>query len=225
MVVCAEYIDRPAEGAVRVGPARLDHGLYVGPILRAIEVRLEHDQRGRAEDRDRGPIEWHSRDVSDASSWKTWVEKKTSTVTSPGQRGGSGASVPGRPRLLDLKRGRERATGYVGRRGCVERAVDRGDLLPSDPITPRTRLVLLPRSSNDRLPAVLEFLARLDAVSISYSLKSNRADALMVFVDVPGERWEVEFMRDGSIEIEKFKSDGTILDGRELAALFRDFSD
>ena len=47
----------------------------------------------------------------------------------------------------------------------------------------------------------------------------------MVEVAVPGQRWEVEFMEDGSVEIEKFISDGRYYDGAELEVLFRDFSD
>lgn len=45
-------------------------------------------------------------------------------------------------------------------------------------------------------------------------------------VAVPGQRWEVEFMNDNSIEIEKFISDdGDLYDEKELKMLFRDFSD
>jgi hypothetical protein len=32
----------------------------------------------------------------------------------------------------------------------------------------------------------------------------------MVVVAVPGERWEVEFFPDGSIETERYRSDGQI---------------
>jgi hypothetical protein len=37
----------------------------------------------------------------------------------------------------------------------------------------------------------------------------------MVIADVPGHRWEIEFMRDGSIEVERFTSSGEI-GGEEL---------
>ena len=48
----------------------------------------------------------------------------------------------------------------------------------------------------------------------------------MVEVAVPGQRWEVEFMDDGLIEIEKFISDGGVwYDENELMNLFEDFSD
>lgn len=32
----------------------------------------------------------------------------------------------------------------------------------------------------------------------------------MVLVATPGERWEIEFLDDGSVEIEKFTSNGEI---------------
>ena len=47
----------------------------------------------------------------------------------------------------------------------------------------------------------------------------------MVEVAVPGQRWEVEFMDDGTIEIEKFFSEGTIHGSEELQVLIDNFSD
>ncbi|MCM3629480.1 hypothetical protein M3194_19255 [Paenibacillus glycanilyticus] len=47
----------------------------------------------------------------------------------------------------------------------------------------------------------------------------------MVEVAVPGQRWEIEFMDDGTIEIEKFISDGEIYDAAELEVLLKGFSD
>jgi hypothetical protein len=72
---------------------------------------------------------------------------------------------------------------------------------------------------------VLEFLARLRAAKIQYRLNSFRRDAIAVEVAVPGERWEIEFMDDGSIEIERFVSDGTIHDESALDELFARFPD
>lgn len=46
----------------------------------------------------------------------------------------------------------------------------------------------------------------------------------MVQITVPGERWEVEFLLDGTIEVERFKSDGAIHNGAALEDLFRDYS-
>ena len=47
----------------------------------------------------------------------------------------------------------------------------------------------------------------------------------MVEIVLPGQRWEVEFLGDGRIEVEKFISDEGYDDESELDELFREFSD
>ena len=47
----------------------------------------------------------------------------------------------------------------------------------------------------------------------------------MVTVAVPGERWEVEFLNDGSVEVEKFVSNGEIGGEEALGELFSRYSD
>ena len=57
---------------------------------------------------------------------------------------------------------------------------------------------------------LLTFLSSLEDRKISYSLNHVREDAVMVEVAVPGERWEVEFLADGSVDVERFVSTGTL---------------
>ena len=76
----------------------------------------------------------------------------------------------------------------------------------------------------DKLNQLIDFLDKLDSVKIYYRLTKIR-DSILVEIVVPGERWEVEFMADGEIVIEKFISDGTIFGATEIDILFRDFSD
>ena len=47
----------------------------------------------------------------------------------------------------------------------------------------------------------------------------------MVIAVVPGQRWEIEFMSDGTVEVERFVSDGTIEDASAIEVLFSNFSD
>jgi len=54
-----------------------------------------------------------------------------------------------------------------------------------------------------RLPG---FLNRLDGARIYYTLGHTRPESVMVVISLPGWRWEVEFMRDGSIQIERYES-------------------
>ncbi len=72
---------------------------------------------------------------------------------------------------------------------------------------------------------LLDFLNSLEDKKIYYKLNKIRTESIMVEVAVPGERWEVEFMDDGTIEIEKFISDGDFYDGKELEYLFNNIND
>ena len=76
----------------------------------------------------------------------------------------------------------------------------------------------------NNLKSLVNFLEELETRKLHYRLNKIR-DSILVEIAVPGQRWEVEFMVDGSIEIEKFLSDGTIFDHNEIETLFTDFSD
>ena len=71
----------------------------------------------------------------------------------------------------------------------------------------------------------LSFLRQLEEAKIAYRLRHSREDALMAVINVPGERWEVEFLEDGEIEVECFTSNGHIDDESKLNDLFARFSD
>lgn len=70
------------------------------------------------------------------------------------------------------------------------------------------------------LITLTSFLDRLDDADIHYALSSVREGAILVTVSTQEERWEVEFMADGEIEIEIFSSDGEIHDESVLEELF-----
>lgn len=69
------------------------------------------------------------------------------------------------------------------------------------------------------------FLEELEQQEISYTLAHHREEAIMVLIAMPGERWEVEFMSDGSVEVEKFVSTGEIFDAKSLDELFARYAD
>lgn len=60
---------------------------------------------------------------------------------------------------------------------------------------------------------------------IHYRVEHNRSTAISVSVAVPGERWEIDFDADGSNEVERFESTGTIDGDQALDELFARFSD
>jgi hypothetical protein len=70
-----------------------------------------------------------------------------------------------------------------------------------------------------------DFLNKLEDSSIFYRLNKFSKESIMVEVVVPGQRWEIEFMNDGSVVIEKFISNDDFYDATEIDVLFRDFSD
>ena len=80
-------------------------------------------------------------------------------------------------------------------------------------------------ATQSSLTKLLNFLDSLENVKIHYRLSHVR-DSLMVEIDVPGEKWEVEFFDNGEIEIERFVSTFVhpITDD-ELAQLVAEYSD
>src|SRR5688500_16883496 len=72
---------------------------------------------------------------------------------------------------------------------------------------------------------LLAFLDHLDQAKISYTLARQRDEAIMVLAVVPGERWEIEFLSDGSVEVERFISDGEMYGEEVLDELLANYSD
>jgi hypothetical protein len=56
-------------------------------------------------------------------------------------------------------------------------------------------------------------------------LARQRDNAIMVIVTIPGERWEVEFFDDSSVEAERFVSSGEIGGEEMLSELLTKYSD
>src|SRR5215510_8864687 len=77
----------------------------------------------------------------------------------------------------------------------------------------------------DTFTRLTAFLRSLERGKIHYTLQSCRDEAIMVLVTVPGERWEVEFLADGSVEVERFISDGEIYGEDILSELFTKYTD
>jgi hypothetical protein len=71
---------------------------------------------------------------------------------------------------------------------------------------------------------LLDFLDKLDAASIYYTLGHSTPRAIMVHISVPREYWEVEFEENGEVGVDVFRSLG--VKGPELLKdLFERFSD
>ncbi len=72
---------------------------------------------------------------------------------------------------------------------------------------------------------IILFLQKLEKQAIDYSLAHHRDEAVMVIVAVPGEPWEIEFLSDGLVEVEKFVSNGEIAGEEALTELFDRYSE
>lgn len=82
--------------------------------------------------------------------------------------------------------------------------------------------------NQDAFRQLLALLRRLDEAKIAYRLRHSRNDAVMIQVNVPGQRWEIEFVDYGDevqVEVERFVSNGQIEDETALDELFAQFSD
>jgi hypothetical protein len=75
------------------------------------------------------------------------------------------------------------------------------------------------------LTTAVEFCRELDRRNITYELRIVRDEALMMSVAVPGERWEIEFFDDGTIELERFISQGVAEAPSALAELLAWFDE
>ena len=75
------------------------------------------------------------------------------------------------------------------------------------------------------LTTAVEFCRELDRRNVTYELRIVRDEALMMSVAVPGERWEIEFFDDGTIELERFVSQGVAEAPSALAELLAWFDE
>jgi hypothetical protein len=83
----------------------------------------------------------------------------------------------------------------------------------------------VPESKSTATSSLYELIDRLRQAKIHYSIRDDRESAVSIDVVVPGERWEIDLLADGTLEIEVFKSDGAIHGEAKLTDLFQRFSD
>src|SRR5216683_758112 len=67
---------------------------------------------------------------------------------------------------------------------------------------------------------LIAFLERLDEAKIHYTMEHSRDNAIQITAFAPGEYWEIEFIEDEDVEIERFKSNGEIYEPSILEELF-----
>jgi hypothetical protein len=79
--------------------------------------------------------------------------------------------------------------------------------------------------TQDRFEKVLALVERLKQAGIWHETACYREGALSVIIRVPGAYWEVDFLADGDVDVERFVSKGDIEDESALDELFAQFSE
>lgn len=74
----------------------------------------------------------------------------------------------------------------------------------------------------DRL---LRFCTLLEERKAQYTIRQGRPDTIMVSIAVPGEYWEIEFFADGTLELERFISQGVEARPNALEDVLKYFDD
>jgi hypothetical protein len=77
----------------------------------------------------------------------------------------------------------------------------------------------------DRFEKLIAFLERLKRAKIPHTLNDNRDEAVSVLVFSPHGYWEVDFLADGDVDVERFRSNGQIDDESTLEELFALWAD
>ena len=81
-----------------------------------------------------------------------------------------------------------------------------------------------PRGLESQLKKLERIEQLLTRAGIHFVRNDYREGAVSLFATVPGQRWEIDVMDDCEVEVECFKSDGSILDEGELKAMAKTFS-
>jgi hypothetical protein len=74
--------------------------------------------------------------------------------------------------------------------------------------------------NTDPFDRLLRFLQRLDKSRITYHLHNRREGAVSVLAHAPGEYREIDFLDDGTVDVQRFRSDGRLGDETVLEDLF-----
>jgi len=66
---------------------------------------------------------------------------------------------------------------------------------------------------------------QLEAAAIHFTVSRYRDDAVSIQAVVPGERWEIDVLDDGTVDFERFIGDGEVLDAEALTGFIARFAE
>ena len=83
-----------------------------------------------------------------------------------------------------------------------------------------------PTSAMHMLDAVWAMSKQLDTASIPHEIQTYRFDAVSILAHVPGEYWEIDFLEDGSVDFERYKTSGVSADPlNEITSLIAEIAE
>jgi hypothetical protein len=77
----------------------------------------------------------------------------------------------------------------------------------------------------DPFARLMEITRDLEAAGIHYTVAKYRYDGVSLCATVPGERWEIDVLEDGTVDFERFVTSGGVTGADELRQFITRFSD
>ena len=77
----------------------------------------------------------------------------------------------------------------------------------------------------DPFATLMEIVRALDAAGIHFEMAHNRHDAVSIRASVPGERWEIDVLEDGDVDLERFVSNGHVGGADEMTDFIARFAE
>jgi|1186.fasta_scaffold1293986_2 hypothetical protein len=74
-------------------------------------------------------------------------------------------------------------------------------------------------TAEQMLKKVWSVSERLEAKGVWHEIRTHRYDAVTILAHVPGQYWEIDFLEDGSVDVEVFRSTQTLEDESAIERL------
>jgi len=74
-------------------------------------------------------------------------------------------------------------------------------------------------TAEELLRKVWRVSERLEAKKIWHEIRAHRYDGVTILAHVPGQYWEIDFLEDGSVDVEVFRSSQTLEDESAIERL------
>ena len=80
-------------------------------------------------------------------------------------------------------------------------------------------------SAKDLMVRLWDTSERLKSAGIWHEIRGFRQDGVSILAHVPGEYWEIDFLEDGKIDVEVFRTTGALDDESAIERLLSEHSE